>query len=204
MIPLLLMLAAADAPTMTPVEAERAFAADAQKIGQWTAFRKWSTDAATMFVPEPVNAHAWLKDRKNPERSVRWQPIASFLSCDGKTAVNTGAWQRPDGSVGYFTTVWQKRADGTWRWLLDSGETLKKPRSVPVKPIVWRAACTPAAWPVSVVVHPNEKGGSSADQSLRWTSRVNADGSRSFGTAIWNGITTIWVVDDSVVAAPAK
>ena len=33
--------AAAPAP-QTAIEAERAFAADAQKLGQWTAFRKWS------------------------------------------------------------------------------------------------------------------------------------------------------------------
>ena len=54
-----LLLAAAE-PAMTAVDAERAFVADAQKLGQWTAFRKWSAPDAIMFVPRQVNAHVFL------------------------------------------------------------------------------------------------------------------------------------------------
>ena len=183
----------------TPIDAERAFAADAQTLGQWTAFAKWSTDDAVIFVPQPTNTHEWLKDRTEPARAVRWQPIASYMSCDGKTAVNTGAWQRPDGSVGYFTTVWAKKSDGQWRWVLDSGDALTSPRRVPDQPIVWRAACTPALWPVSVGLDINERGGISADQSLRWVYRVKPDGGRSVAAVIWNGVEPIWVIDDNIL-----
>jgi hypothetical protein len=48
-----LLLAAAAAP-LTAVEAERAFAADAQKQGQWTAFRKWAAPDAVMWTPQAV------------------------------------------------------------------------------------------------------------------------------------------------------
>ena len=48
-----LLLAAATVP-QTAIDAERAFAADAQKNGQWTAFRHWASDRATMFVPASV------------------------------------------------------------------------------------------------------------------------------------------------------
>ena len=46
----LLLLAAASAPTA--IDAERAFAADAQRIGQWTAFRKYAEATAVVFTPQ--------------------------------------------------------------------------------------------------------------------------------------------------------
>ena len=49
-------------PSPTAIDAERAFAADAQQRGQWTAFRATATEEAVMFVPQPVNAQAFLKD----------------------------------------------------------------------------------------------------------------------------------------------
>ena len=93
------------------VAAELAFARAAQEKGQWTAFAEFAADDAVMFVPEPVNAQAWLKGRANPPQAVRWQPHQVWSSCDGSLAVTKGAWQRPDGSVGYFTTVWQRQGN---------------------------------------------------------------------------------------------
>ena len=42
----------------TAVDAERAFARDAQRIGQWTAFRKYADQDAVMFTPQAV----WVRD----------------------------------------------------------------------------------------------------------------------------------------------
>jgi hypothetical protein len=175
-IPLLLMLAAADAPAMTPVDAERAFAADAQKIGQWTAFRKWSTDDATMFAPQPVNVHSFLFDKKDPAKAIDWWPTASYLSCDGKTAVNTGGWKQPDGSAGYFTTIWQRQSDGGWRWVLDSGDTVSRALERPAKPVIRKATCPGPQWSPTAHTHGGPPGGPtiwevdghSGDESLSW------------------------------------
>ena len=98
------------APSANPsaiIAAEIAFNRLAQEKGQWTAFRETAAKDAVMFVPEVVLAQEWLKGRTDPPKSVTWQPHKAFMSCDGRTGVTTGAWQRPDGSVGYFTTVWQ-------------------------------------------------------------------------------------------------
>lgn len=139
MIAILILAAAAAA--QTPVDAERAFATDARTIGQWTAFNKWSTDDAVMFTPEPTNAHAFLKDRKDPAQSVEWWPTEIYVSCDDSLAVNTGGWKRPDGSVGYFTTVWKRQPDGGWKWVLDHGDTLASLRDRSAPPRVTKAAC---------------------------------------------------------------
>lgn len=195
MTPLLLLLAAATAP-QTPVEAERAFAADAKSIGQWTAFRKWSTDDATMFVPQPVKAHDFLKDRKDPPAAIDWWPIASYVSCDGKTAANTGGWRRPDGSVGYFTTIWQQQKDGRWKWVVDGGDTLSVARERPAEPKVLRASCARTGPIVSSILFtPGAKlgDGASADGTLSWHWQVTPDGARMF---------MVWLDDGSSEKVP--
>jgi hypothetical protein len=113
------------------VAAELAFARAAKDKGQWTAFAEYAAADAVMFVPEPVNAQQWLKGRKNPAGTVEWQPYQVWSSCDGSLAVTRGPWTRPDGSVGYFTTVWQRQADGGYKWVLDTGETLDQPLAEP-------------------------------------------------------------------------
>jgi hypothetical protein len=112
------------------VAAELAFARLAQEKGQWTAFAQTSTDQAVMFVPQPTNAHQWLKGRANPAVAVKWQPYQVWMSCDGSLAVTKGAWQRPQ-SVGYFTTVWQRQRDGNYKWVMDQGDGLEQPLAEP-------------------------------------------------------------------------
>ncbi|MEH6724031.1 MAG: hypothetical protein V7686_10965, partial [Qipengyuania sp.] len=121
-------------PTANPskvVAAELGFARMAQDEGQWTAFREYSADDGVMFVPEPVMARDWLRGRADPAQAVRWQPHHVWSSCDGSLAVTRGAWQRPDGSNSYFTTVWQRRRDGEYRWTLDQGDSLEIPLEAP-------------------------------------------------------------------------
>lgn len=177
------LLLAAAAPSA--IDAERAFAADAQKLGQWTAFRKYATDDALMFVPQPTNAQAFLKDRKDPPKSVEWWPAKAFISCDGTTAVTTGSWVRP-GSVGYFTTIWRRQTDGSWKWILDHGDELAVPRPITQDVEITRASCEPAGPVVASILFPGSSKtgeGSSPDYSLYWHWYVSANGAR--GLTVW-------------------
>ena len=97
------------------IAAELAFARLAQEKGQWTAFIETSTDDAVMFVPQ----------------AVKWQPHQVWSSCDGTLAVTKGAWQRPNGTTGYFTTVWARQRDGDYKWVLDQGDVLEQPSAAP-------------------------------------------------------------------------
>ena len=203
MIPLLLMLAATDAPAKTPVEAERAFAADAKTIGLWTAFRKWSTDDAVMFVPQPANAHDFLKDRKDPPKTIDWWPTASYISCDGKLAVNTGGWKRPDGKVGYFSTVWKRQPDDSWKWIVDGGDDLKVARNRPTTPRVTIARCLGKGDAVGTGAKaPGAKiaSGRSDDGSLQWLWIVMPNGGRQFTVFSYNGKKLVTAIDDRIAA----
>ncbi len=196
------------AAVISPIEAERQFAADAQKIGQWTAFRKWSTPDAVMFTPQPTNAHQFLQNRKDPPVAVFWWPGRSYVSCDGKTAINTGPWVREWGkSVGYFTTVWQQQPDGGWKWTYDAGDSLKQARAEGGDIQPYRAKCPDLPLPPAPIPEIPEGvkygRGSSADGTLAWEWRVQPDGSRSFFASVWDGKERRIVVNDQV-AAPVQ
>jgi hypothetical protein len=184
------------------LDAERAFAADAQALGQWTAFRKWAAADATMFVPQPVNAQAWLKDRTDPAKAISWWPTASYVSCDGSLAVNTGGWKRPDGSVGYFSTVWQRQPDGGWKWIVDGGDDLKVGRHVPKSPKMIRSSCG-RHWMVDTSQLPRVPGagaGQSRDGTLWWDWHVADNGSRKFTAQQWGRTRLVTVIDDKIAA----
>ncbi|MDB5673142.1 MAG: hypothetical protein JWM65_124 [Sphingomonas bacterium] len=205
MLPWLLMLAASPAAPATPIEAERAFAADAQTLGQWTAFRKWAADDATMFVPKPVKTQVFLKDRRDPPKAIEWWPTASFISCDGSLAVNTGGWKRPDGTVGYFSTVWQRQADGGWKWIVDGGDTLTTPRERPTTPVTKSATCPNTRMLLGMQVESRGDTvgqGRSKDGTLFWDWVVNPDGKRSFSAWIWDGRKIRSVIADHIAAPP--
>lgn len=183
----------------TAIEAEREFNRAAQTQGQWTAFRRYATDDAVMFVPAPENAQKFLRDRKDPPIAVQWWPAESYVSCDGSVAVNTGPWASPRGS-GFFTTVWVRQAGGGWKWVYDGGDALKTPRALPEKPRVRRAACGKVPPLVPATQDRGRGSGMAQDGSLTWRWIVAPDGSRSFTASIWNGRTFEDVVTDRVAA----
>ena len=191
------LLLAASVPTA--IDAEYAFAADAQRVGQWSAFRKWADNDAVMFNPQAVWARDFLKDRKDPPKSVRWIPAQSFVSCDRRTAVNTGPWFSADGKPrGYFTTVWQ-RNKGEWRWAYDGGGPLKDVPPLNRYPVIHRGACgvrapgapiipPPPLTAKQALTTPVDNGrGESADRTLGWDWKVDKKGGRIFRLYLWDG-----------------
>ena len=171
-------------PTANPsavVATELAFARMAQEQGQWAAFRRFAADDALMFTPQPTQAKAWLKGRAEPPVAVKWQPYSVWMSCDGSLAVTKGAWQRPNG-VGYFTTVWQRQRNGSYKWVLDQGDALKEPLPAPEMIAATVADCTSVIEEVADMDDdPNGTGafnGKSDDGSLEWSIDLERDGSR--------------------------
>jgi hypothetical protein len=137
-----------------------------------------------MFVPDQVNAQEWLKGRADSAVPVMWWPGDVFTSCDGSAAVNTGPWLRAGGtSAGYFTTVWLKQADGGWKWILDHGDELAKPRSAGAEPRVHRPTCRSLPGGGETAA----RAGKSADGSLAWSWEVRPDNSRTVTVAQWDG-----------------
>ena len=75
MLALLIAAACRRRPPSTP---KRAFARDAQRIGQWTAFRKYADDTAVMFTPQAMWAHEFLEGQEGPAEVDRLGPLAQL------------------------------------------------------------------------------------------------------------------------------
>ena len=137
-----------------------------------------------------VNAKDWLKRQVNPPRAVAWQPHQVWSSCDGTLTVTKGAWQRPDGSVGYFTTVWERQRDGEYEWVMDQGDELAEPLEAPQMIGATTALCgsqpTP---PAEMLAGPSDtiNSGAARDGTLRWHVVSRPDGSRSVVASYWDG-----------------
>ena len=162
------------------VAAEIAFAQRAREKGQWTAFREYASEDAIMFVPQVVNAQQWLKGRADPAQAVRWQPHEIWSSCDGSLSVSYGAWQRPDGSTGWFTTAWTRQDDGSYRWTMDQGDEAAQPIAAPDIIATHVASCEgrdPQA--MQPPAHSGAPFGVSRDGTLRWDVLVADDCART-------------------------
>ena len=189
------------------VATELAFARLAREKGQWTAFAEYAADSGVMFVPQPVNARQWLKGRANPAEAVRWQPHQVWMSCDGSLAVTKGAWQRPDGSQGYFTTVWERQKDRSYKWVLDQGDILTEPLAEPEFIQTAVADCR-AGQAIAAGVNtpldsrPAYGSGASQDGSLSYEWDVAADLSRRLRISIIKDGKTVDALQLEVAPPP--
>ena len=194
-----LVLAAVAAPAPTAVDAELAFSRAAQRNGEWTAFRTHADPDAVMFTPQAIWARDFLKGRKDPKSATRWSAHASYVSCDGQVAVNTGPWRTANGrQSGFFTTVWQQE-NGRWTWTSHGRHTLQKPLSARKSPVVRKASCRGRAPGPPLMAPPSTKSGPrgvaaddfgrgySDDKTLGWDWRVGPRGIRQFRTFLWTG-----------------
>ncbi len=194
-------------PTANPsvvIAAELTFAQLAQDKGQWTAFGQTATADAVMFAPQPVQAQAFVKGRANPAVAVKWQPHQVWSSCDGSIGVTRGAWQGPKAS-GYFTTVWQRQKGGGYKWVLDQGTDLPMALDAPEMIAAKVAECKPLPPTVVTPVAPGDRRrGQSDDGTLRWSTAVAADCSRTYRLALWNGVKFDEAFTANFDAPPAK
>jgi len=176
----------------------------AREDGQWTALRDFAADDAVMFVPQLVRAQDWLNNRADPAAAMRWQPHEVVMSCDGRTGATTGAMQRPDGSFGYYTTIWHRpyTRSGKWGWVLTHEATLATPRPEPDFVRTRIGDCRGDVPTVTQNAAPtaNSIEGRSDDRTIVWRAMVQPDGSRQVIVDLWQGSGYETVIDDRVAA----
>lgn len=196
---LILILAAMSAATPTAIDAERALTRDAQRAGQWSALLAHADPDAVLITPQAEWADEYLKGKSNPTLARRWSTNASYVSCDGNIAVNTGPWVSADRrQYGYFTTVWQ-REKGQWRWLYHAEEDLSRPLTQRRAAVTHRASCRGQAPGAPLMSQPTTKkgprgakpddfgSGQSGDQTFGWDWRVGQKDLRHIRVFLWTG-----------------
>ncbi|MFT3975810.1 MAG: hypothetical protein QM688_01655 [Sphingomonas bacterium] len=107
------------------IAAERAFAADAGRIGITPAFRAHVAPDAILIRPDPAPALPVLaKEVDTPGLRLEWQPAIAAIARSGDLGFTTGPYrltQKDKALYGRFLTIWERGADGKWRWYIDHG-----------------------------------------------------------------------------------
>ncbi len=107
------------------IAAERAFAADAGRIGITAAFRAHVAPDGILIRPDPGPALFVLaKDADAPGQRLEWWPAIAAIARSGDLGFTTGPYRLSQGGKvmsGHFLTIWERSGDNRWRWYLDHG-----------------------------------------------------------------------------------
>jgi ketosteroid isomerase-like protein len=134
-------------PRSTEVEAERtkllqtdlAFSRVSEEKGAAAAFYEFLTPEATSLPPgsfpikgrEAIRVH-WSA---SPQGVLTWKPAEAEVARSGELGYTWGTYEfsvngpdgRPQISYGKYVTIWKKQADGSWKVLLDTGNSSPPP-----------------------------------------------------------------------------
>ncbi|MBA17159.1 MAG: hypothetical protein CMN73_12510 [Sphingomonas sp.] len=166
-------------PPETAVDAERAMAAAALTEGHWSALMRFAADDAGVFT-DRLRPASLQRLRGEPDQPIHWWPTASYVSCDGGYAINTGTWL--SGTMkGDFLTLWRREPDGEWRWTLDFVGSLTRSRDPGARLLVETASCAGDA-----ATAFRGSGGSSPDRTLRWDRQPTQIG-EELTVSLWDG-----------------
>lgn len=116
------------------IETERAFARLSVEQGVRAAFMTYFADDGINFQPHPTNTKESLRKRPAPATpppvTLDWYPLYADVAQAGDLGYTTGPYTFTDHSTqpgatryGYYFSIWQRQADGSWKVLVDSGIT---------------------------------------------------------------------------------
>lgn len=132
-----------DAATPSPVEevvaAERAFAAEAARIGWVEAFEAYAAPDAILLSGAPQNAHenlASIDPANRGDTTLGWSPEYAGASRTGNLGFTTGPFNGGDTAFGQYFTVWKRQADGSLKWIYDGGINQLTPTVVSADSVV--------------------------------------------------------------------
>jgi hypothetical protein len=196
------------------IAADLAVTRMAREEGEWAALLDRAAVDAVVLTPQPAWAQTWLKGRAQPAVPSVRQPVEVWASCDGALAVTRGLWSR-GSDTGWFATVWQRQADGGWKWqFTDAGRAAVAVEQTDM--LQARVADCPAGRGADAPprggkrpsapkppkfrdlppLDPASRTGASPDGSLRWEARLGADGLRR--------LTVTWKKDGAEAVALAE
>ena len=115
------------------VKTEQAFSKMAEEKNARDAFMAFIADDGLLFRPGAVNGKKWMIEHpvpppKDKKPLLAWQPAFAGMSASGDMGFTTGPWEAKEDirdekpqAYGHFVTVWQKQADGSWKFVVDLG-----------------------------------------------------------------------------------
>ena len=115
------------------INTERAFAKKSMETNPKEAFLAYIADDAVLFSPYPGPGKELWQKLPLPKYTLDWWPTHADISRSADFGWTTGPFliSFQDGKKihGYYSTVWRKQADGTWRFATDMGATMPEAAS---------------------------------------------------------------------------
>ena len=122
------------------IATEYAFAASAGDLGAHDAFLAYIADDGILFRPDPVNGKEFLLNSGTSTGSLKWYPAYAAISGKGDLGFTTGPWELSTKEkdliktfYGNYCTVWERKTDGDWLFVIDFGNQNEKPNIMPVR-----------------------------------------------------------------------
>jgi ketosteroid isomerase-like protein len=116
------------------VAAERAFAADAARIGWIDAYPLWAAEDGIVLqkgISSALEFAANIHPDVRGDTSLAWGPEFAGVSAGGDFGFTAGPFNGDGTAFGYYLTVWRKQADGGWRWVFEGGVDTPEPTYAP-------------------------------------------------------------------------
>jgi len=70
-------------------------------------------------------------DKNNDIKTITWQPINAAVARSGELGYSWGNWEfkaQDTTYYGNYVTIWKKTEDGTWKMILDGGNSTPNPK----------------------------------------------------------------------------
>jgi len=117
---------------------DRAFSAMSEEKGANAAFFHYAANNMIKLQDGqfPVIGKESLREsfQSAPDSGFRltWVPIKAEVSRSGDLGYTFGDWELYDFSnqeirYGNYVSIWRKEKDGSWRWILDAGNSTPRP-----------------------------------------------------------------------------
>ncbi|HEX2568526.1 MAG TPA: DUF4440 domain-containing protein [Polyangia bacterium] len=139
--------ARAEDTAATLMRIDKEFSATAEKVGVGRAFSMYAANPTIRFSAPAVKVSpSELAKEFPPDLRLSWSPEEAMAAASGDLGFTWGRWtlhgKNKDGSPrevhGKYVTIWKKQADGTWKFVLDTGQP--DPAPVPATPALPAAA----------------------------------------------------------------
>ena len=120
------------------LKADRDFSAMSVQNGMYAAFDAYMDDSATVYREgqHPFTGRDAIRPLFPQEGggTLEWEPFRAEAAESGDLGYTLGKWiytkTAADGSesklYGYYVSIWKKQADGSWKYVFDTGISAPK------------------------------------------------------------------------------
>lgn len=111
------------------VEADKAFSAESEKNGMKKAFLAFSADDAVLLRPGflPIvegDVIRFLNAQEDTSFVMTWEPLGADIASSGDMGFTYGTYKVATADttlLGTYLNVWRKQEDGSWKFVVDTG-----------------------------------------------------------------------------------